>query len=75
MHNGSLANFGEVRRDLQMAVDPTLFRQIEGSTDSETLFFLALTFGLTRIRRTRWPAPWGWWKTLVGVTEWNSRCT
>jgi predicted glutamine amidotransferase len=47
MHNGSLANFGEVRRDLQMAVDPTLFRQIEGSTDSETLFFLALTFGLT----------------------------
>jgi glutamine amidotransferase len=47
MHNGSLATFGEVRRDLQMAVDPTLFRQIEGSTDSETLFFLALTFGLT----------------------------
>ena len=47
MHNGSLANFGEVRRDLQMAVDPTLFPQIEGSTDSETLFFLALTFGLT----------------------------
>ena len=47
MHNGSLANFAEVRRDLLMAVDPTLFPQIEGSTDSETLFFLALTFGLT----------------------------
>ena len=47
MHNGSLADFSEVRRDLLMAVDPTLFPQIEGSTDSETLFFLALTFGLT----------------------------
>jgi glutamine amidotransferase len=29
-----------------MAVDPSLFAEIEGSTDSETLFFLALTFGL-----------------------------
>jgi predicted glutamine amidotransferase len=47
MHNGSLANFSEVRRDLLAAVDPTLFPLIEGSTDSETLFYLALTFGLT----------------------------
>jgi glutamine amidotransferase len=47
MHNGSLANFSEVRRDLLMAVDPALFPRLEGSTDSETLFFLALTFGLT----------------------------
>ena len=30
-----------------MAVDPSLYPEIEGSTDSETLFFLALTFGLT----------------------------
>ena len=30
-----------------MAVDPSLYPQIEGSTDTETLFFLALTFGLT----------------------------
>ncbi len=29
-----------------MAVDASLFADIEGSTDSETLFFLALTFGL-----------------------------
>ena len=47
MHNGSLAGFHEYRRDLLMAVDPSLFLDIEGSTDSETLFFLALTFGLT----------------------------
>ena len=30
-----------------MAVDPSLYADIEGSTDSENLFFLALTFGLT----------------------------
>ena len=28
MHNGSLANFGVVRRDLMMAVDPALFPQM-----------------------------------------------
>jgi predicted glutamine amidotransferase len=46
MHNGSIAGFQEMKRDLMMAVDPSLFAEIEGSTDSETLFFLALTFGL-----------------------------
>jgi len=46
MHNGSLAGFHEVKRDLMMAVDPSLYAEIEGSTDTETLFFLALTFGL-----------------------------
>ena len=47
MHNGSLAGFRAVKRDLLMAVDASLYPQIEGSTDTETLFFLALTFGLT----------------------------
>jgi predicted glutamine amidotransferase len=46
MHNGSLAGFRQVKRDLVMEVDPSLYPQIEGSTDTETLFFLALTFGL-----------------------------
>lgn len=47
MHNGSLAEFPRVRHDLQMAVDPSLYPLLEGNTDTETLFFLALTFGLT----------------------------
>jgi predicted glutamine amidotransferase len=47
MHNGSLARFQEIKRDLQMAVDPSMYPMIEGSTDTETLFYLALTFGLT----------------------------
>jgi predicted glutamine amidotransferase len=46
MHNGSLARFQEVKHDLLMAVDASLFPSFEGSTDTETLFFLALTFGL-----------------------------
>ncbi|WP_109530264.1 MULTISPECIES: class II glutamine amidotransferase [Nocardia] len=47
MHNGALRGFHDVRRDLVTAIDPGLFPDLEGSTDSETLFYLALTFGLT----------------------------
>jgi glutamine amidotransferase len=36
----------EMRRDLMLAVDPTLFPSERGSTDSEVVFHLALTFGL-----------------------------
>ncbi|PSR69249.1 class II glutamine amidotransferase [Nocardia sp. MDA0666] len=46
VHNGALRGFSEIRRDLLMAVDPGLFSDIEGSTDTEALFYLALTFGL-----------------------------
>ncbi|MCQ9134833.1 MULTISPECIES: class II glutamine amidotransferase [Streptomyces] len=46
MHNGAIADFHRIRRDLALAVDPLLFPDIEGSTDSELMFFLALTFGL-----------------------------
>lgn len=46
MHNGAIRGFSEIKRELMLAVDPSLYPDIEGSTDSETLFFLALTFGL-----------------------------
>lgn len=46
MHNGSIAGFREVKRDLMFAVSPQLYPFIEGSTDSEVMFYLALTFGL-----------------------------
>jgi predicted glutamine amidotransferase len=46
MHNGSLAGFPQVKRDLLAGVDEALYPEIEGSTDTEALFFLALTFGL-----------------------------
>jgi glutamine amidotransferase len=46
MHNGLIREFPRVKRDLVLAVDPSLFPSIEGTTDSEVMFYLALTFGL-----------------------------
>jgi predicted glutamine amidotransferase len=46
MHNGLIRDFHRVKRDLVLAVDPSLYSEIEGSTDSEVFFFLALTLGL-----------------------------
>ncbi|MET7736821.1 class II glutamine amidotransferase [Streptomyces sp. NPDC005402] len=46
MHNGMINGFRLMRRDLAVAVDPALYPDIEGSTDSELMFCLALTFGL-----------------------------
>jgi predicted glutamine amidotransferase len=48
MHNGLIRDFDRVKRDLAFAVEPSLYPSIEGSTDSELLFFLALTFGLEK---------------------------
>jgi glutamine amidotransferase len=48
MHNGLVREFPRLRRELALAVDESLFASIEGTTDSEMLFYLALTFGLER---------------------------
>src|SRR3954451_4883481 len=45
-HNGAIHEFRALRRDLMLAIDPELFPSIAGSTDSEVMFYLALTFGL-----------------------------
>jgi glutamine amidotransferase len=46
VHNGSIRSFPVVKRDLVLAVDPALYPSMTGSTDSEVMFHLALTFGL-----------------------------
>ncbi len=46
MHNGLFNDFHAVKRELMLDVDPSLFPSIEGQTDSELLFHLALTLGL-----------------------------
>ena len=46
VHNGFIAGFHELRRDLMLMVDPELFPAIQGSTDTEVVFHLALTHGL-----------------------------
>jgi predicted glutamine amidotransferase len=46
MHNGGIAQFHDVKRELAFAVDASLWPEIDGSTDSELFFYLALTLGL-----------------------------
>jgi glutamine amidotransferase len=46
MHNGLIREFPRVRRELVRAVDDEYYPSIEGTTDSETMFYLALSFGL-----------------------------
>jgi glutamine amidotransferase len=46
VHNGEITAIEKLRRDLLIDVDPGLFPFVLGSTDSELMFFLALTFGL-----------------------------
>lgn len=46
VHNGHVGGYPKLRRELLMAVDLSLFDSIVGTTDSEVLFHLALTFGL-----------------------------
>jgi len=46
VHNGLVREFPRVKRELSIQVDASLYPYIEGSTDSELLFYLALTLGL-----------------------------
>jgi glutamine amidotransferase len=46
VHNGNINEFGKLHRDLVIAVSPALFPYIGGSTDSEIMFLLAMTFGM-----------------------------
>jgi predicted glutamine amidotransferase len=46
MHNGVIYDLPNVKRDLVLEIDPALYPEIQGSTDSEIFFYLALTLGL-----------------------------
>jgi glutamine amidotransferase len=45
-HNGVVPEFARLRRAMTLDVAPELFKSIQGSTDSELLFHMALTYGL-----------------------------
>jgi glutamine amidotransferase len=62
VHNGAIRDVEKIRRDLLLAVDPAYFGAIAGSTDSELLFALALTFGLEQ-------DPLGGLERAVGFVE------
>jgi hypothetical protein len=46
VHNGYVGDFQVIRRDLMWEIDPKLFAGSVGSTDTEVVLGLALTFGL-----------------------------
>ena len=62
MHNGLIHEWLTLKRDLVLAVDPALYPLIEGTTDSEVMFFLALTLGLE-------DDPSGAVERMVGLVE------
>ena len=46
MHNGAISAWPKLKRDLTLEVDPSLYPNVLGTTDSEVVFHLALTYGL-----------------------------
>lgn len=46
MHNGAIREFRSLHRDLALAVREDLYPCIQGTTDSEIMFYLAISFGL-----------------------------
>ena len=66
MHNGVITGFHLMRRELSLLVDPGLYSDIEGTTDSEVMFYLALTLGLDK-------DPPGAVARMVGVVERSGR--
>jgi predicted glutamine amidotransferase len=66
MHNGLVREFPRVKRELVLAIDDSLFTSIEGTTDSEIMFYLALTFGLE-------DDPVGAVEKMVGFVEQTGR--
>lgn len=65
-HNGEISGFERIKRALMFAVDEELFPCIRGTTDSETAFYLALTFGLRE-------DPLGALQRMVGFVEHHQR--
>jgi predicted glutamine amidotransferase len=66
VHNGLVREFPRVKRELALVVDKSLYTDIEGSTDSELLFYLALTLGLE-------DDPPGAVERMVGLVEETGR--
>jgi predicted glutamine amidotransferase len=66
VHNGEILEFEKIRRELILTVAPHLFNSIQGTTDSELMFYLSLTFGLEK-------DPLGALETMAGFIEETGR--
>ena len=62
VHNGVIRDYPLLRRDLMLMIAPAYFGSLEGSTDSEVMFLLALSFGLEE-------DPLGALARMVGAVE------
>jgi glutamine amidotransferase len=62
MHNGYLGGFAAARRELMLALAPELFVEMQGTTDTEVVFGLALTHGLE-------DDPLGALERAIGIVE------
>ena len=47
-HNGGIGEFHRIRHELDSDIHPDLYANKEGATDTETMFLLALTYGLQK---------------------------
>jgi glutamine amidotransferase len=66
VHNGVIRDYPLLRRDLMLMIAPAYFGSLEGSTDSEVMFLLALSFGLEE-------DPLGALARMVGAVEETGR--
>lgn len=66
VHNGEISEIEKTHQALLQAVDPKFFGNILGSTDSELMFHLALSFGLLE-------DPLGGLSRMVGFIEQQGR--
>jgi glutamine amidotransferase len=66
VHNGEIHEVEKIRRDLLLAIAPELFPNILGTTDSEAMFYLALSMGLES-------DPLGALSRMAGFIEWAGR--
>jgi len=46
MHNGNIGGYERIRRELDLLIEPRFYAHRHGTTDSEAIFYLALTYGL-----------------------------
>ena len=48
VHNGVIREYAKLRREITFAIGPELFPEIQGTTDSELMFYLALHLGMEK---------------------------
>ena len=68
-HNGEIGGFNRIRRSLDQAIAPDLYPTLRGTTDSERMFLLAVTFGLEENPRAALRRMVGYIENVRSVTN------